>query len=222
MYSFNIRDWKVQTLLARLGVQHQKAMGRGTFSVVYRHPDRFRDTVLKITSCLASYTYLIEAPRFYDFNDSPFFPRVIDDLAQLNEELIESDSPLRVIELERLEKRRHGASMQANMLAHYVMKSWPSQKGLTPPQTTARRHEEKNPKLCSRLKEFAYTLGHFCTDYGYQVDGLANGNTLFRGEQAVFSDPVFDLKEWRRLQCKVPDKEVARWGSRLGLEFNLN
>lgn len=193
MHSFKLTHPDAQSLICRLGLQSKKVLGRGSFSAVFAHPDPARDTVIKITNDKASYAYLDEGARCYGLDESRYFPKVIDYLADINEELIDADSDFRVVELERLAKGRV-SSTERRLLYAFASRSF---NALTPAPVTpeeqewAAAQERKRPELCEELERFATRLATFCADYHFRLDGLTGGNSMLRGDQLVFNDPVF-------------------------------
>ena len=193
MHSFKLNEYPAAALISRLGLRGKKVLGRGSFSAVFAHPDTSRNTVLKITTDKAGFSYLDEGASCYHLADSIYFPKVIDYHRDLNGDLIAEDSDFRVIELERLEKKRF-SGVEARLVYTYASRNFGN---LTPSPVTdadhawAERIERKDPEKCAAVHQFATRLANFCADYGYRIDSLQGGNTLLRGDQPVFSDPVF-------------------------------
>lgn len=213
MHSFNLTHSPAQELITRLGLRGKKVLGRGSFSAVFAHPDVFRDTVLKITTDKAGYAYLEEGARCYHLNDSIYFPKVIDYLEDLNQEMIDSGSEFRVIEMERLSKGRV-PQLERRLLHAYAARNYDD---LTPypvsdeEQAWVDRMERKHEKLCKRMEEFATRLATFCADYHFRIDGLGGGNSMLRGDQLVFNDPVFCKAAMDAVQTKYREARAPRY-----------
>lgn len=212
MHSFNLKNYPAQALISRLGLTGKKVLGRGSFSAVFAHPDVLRDTVLKITTDKAGYAYLEEGARCYNLNESSYFPKVIDYFEELNDELVESGSEFRVIEMERLSKGRV-PQLERRLLYAYASRTF---NDLTPypvsddEQDWVDRMERKHEKLCKRMEEFATRLATFCADYHFRIDGLGGGNSMLRGDQLVFNDPVFCKAAMDAVQTKYREARTPR------------
>lgn len=193
-HSFNLRDFNVVRLRARLGLTRASAIGRGSFSAVFAHPDASRNTVIKLTSDPAGYCYLGEGARAYHLSDFDCFPKVVDSFDELNAELIAGESPLRVVELERLAIAGRAARPESRLLFVYAGRTFPHLLPMTvtdADKAFVMRMEKERPELCAELEEFGTKLSTFCADYNYRIDGLARGNAMRRGDQLVFNDPVY-------------------------------